>query len=144
MRIVDLKEGEYCTRDKWGYRESRGALCIGLHNGKLTYFDRGRPSSNVRCNSSAYTYNDFALCTQHAKPLKQATEKENTMKYQDITIAVITSDNTTKTFENEEQALDWIADTLDQSPRTKFTMFKPYQKIEPKRQSLAELITKIG
>ena len=55
----------------------------------------------------------------------------------------MTSNNVTKTFIDEDTALDWIKDTLENSPKCSFVMFKPYQKIEPKRRLLTDLIIKI-
>ena len=65
------------------------------------------------------------------------------LRLNNIKVIVVTSDNITKTFIDEESALDWIKDTLENSPKCSFVMFKPYQKIEPKRRLLTDLIIKI-
>ena len=152
MKILELQEGMYCTRDNWGHRGSQG-LCIGLYGGSLAYFDNGEFSSRVRKHSSAFSYNDFRLCTVKGrcphpddfnKQTAQLMPKENTMKYEDVKIVVITNkDKNPVPFTTEEDALDWIADVLEDNPRTNFTMLKPYQEIKPKRMSLRDLITKI-
>ena len=141
MKITDLLPGEYCTRPHWGNYHSHSDLAIGrTMDGDLCYYYKGKFSSVVTKHSSAYDYSNFTLCNKKAQPLP----KEPTMKYTEIKIIVASSNqNTTKAFESEESALDWIADQLDNAPRTKFTMFKPYQKVEPKRTILTELITKI-
>lgn len=141
MKVIDLKEGQYCTRPNWGHHRSVGKLCIGLVNGKLQYFDKGKFSSNVRKYSTAYNYTNFKLCGIDAQPIKEgSTMKED---YKEVTVVVTTSEGQVEGFKTEDDALDWIGDTLEKSPRVKFTMFKPYQKIEPKRPSLADLIIKI-
>ena len=65
------------------------------------------------------------------------------MRLEGIKIIVMTSNNITKTFIDEESALDWIKDVLEDSPKCNFVMFKPYQKVEPKQRLLTDLITKI-
>jgi|LGOV01.1.fsa_nt_gb hypothetical protein len=158
MKIIELQEGMFCTRDNWGHRGSRG-LCIGIYGGKLSYFDNGEFSSVVRLGtgrystSSAFNYDDFRLCTINGrcphpddfnKQTAKLMPKENTMKYEDVKVIVITNkDKNPIPFPNEEDALDWIADVLEDNPRTNFTMLKPYQEIKPKRMSLKDLITKI-
>ena len=144
MRILELQPGQFMTRDNWGNRGSQGHLCIGRHaDGSLHYYDHGNRSSPVRQGSTAYSHTDFRLCQIDAQPLPK--EKENPMpQYQDIQIVVTSTTNQTpQAFATEDEALDWIAEKLENSPRTKFTMFKPYQKIEPKRPSLVDLIVKI-
>jgi len=152
MKITDLQEGMFCTRDNWGQRGSRG-LCIGIYGGSLAYFNNGEFSSRVRRFSSAFSYDDFRLCNVRGEDVLQAgfnkqtaqiMPKENTMKYEDVKVVVITNkDKNPVPFANEEEALDWIADVLEDTPRTNFTMLKPYQEIKPKRMSLKDLITKI-
>lgn len=65
------------------------------------------------------------------------------MRLKGIKVAVLTSDNITKIFINEDATLDWIKDILENNPKYTFVMFKPYQKVEPKQKLLTDLITKI-
>ena len=139
MKITDLEEGQYCTRDNWGNQGSRGHLCIGMEGGKFYYFDRGeKQTRGVRSNSTAYGHSDFRLCDKYAKKVK-------TMKYEDTKVIVLDNkSNQAKGFDNEDKALEYIEDMLEINGRTKFIMYKPYQKIEPKRTLLKDLIQKIG
>jgi len=77
MKVIDLMSGQFCTRPNWGNKFSRGHLCIGNVNGIFYYFERGSLSQQVRPNSSAYSYADFTLCDQSAKPITK--QKENKM-----------------------------------------------------------------
>lgn len=135
MHIRELQEGYYARRDWYCNKHS---LCIGNINGVLIYFKNGVAQEEVRTKSSAYNYTDFVLCTREAKPIKEIT-----MRYGEITHLVTTSDNCLKGFKSEKEALDYISDEFEANGKLKFTMFKAYQKIEPKRPSLADFITKI-
>ncbi|MCD5415162.1 MAG: hypothetical protein LR001_09260 [Clostridiales bacterium] len=48
------------------------------------------------------------------------------MRLKGIKVAILTSDNITKTFIDEDATLDWIKDILENNPKYTFVMFKPY------------------
>jgi len=140
MTVTELRVGEFCTRDNWGDSDT---LCIGRGNsGILYYLDCGGIRSRVKDYSTAYSYTDFKLCDNFANYIN--IKRTPIMKYEEVKILVVSNTRAaSKAFVSEDEALDWIADCLEESPRSKFTMFKPYQKVEPKRMSLKELIVKI-
>ncbi|NCB97347.1 MAG: hypothetical protein EOM36_03175 [Bacteroidia bacterium] len=63
--------------------------------------------------------------------------------YYSASIIVATNSNSSALFDTEASALEWIAGKLEEAPRTKFKMFKPYQTVEPQIPDLSSLIKKI-
>ena len=143
MHTYDFEYGKFYTREAWKHSSSTRNLALTIPNedSYATYYDDGYKGNKLSSNSHVRNYNDFIECTKNAKIIK--TTKEPKMEYKKTKIVVTTSEEKIYRFETEEDALEKIADILEDKPRTKFTMFKPYQKVEPKRITLADLITAI-
>lgn len=60
MRITELAEGQYCTRNWYNGKKQ---LVIGRNQLGLFYIERGSVVSRVRDDSTAYGHVDFELCT---------------------------------------------------------------------------------
>ena len=146
MKLVDVPPGAYVTRP-WYKRNSRNMLRIYVNTNEVpVYIDNTVASRGVVVtkHSSAWGYTDFELCDSIGNPLTNQTQiKETPMNHATTNIVVISSDNTVRCYTTEAGALEAIAAKLEEAPRTKFTMFKPYQAIEPKVPDLSDLIRKI-
>lgn len=145
MKLVDVPPGAYVTRP-WYKRNSRNMLRIFISTNEIpVYVDNTTTSRSVVTKySSAWGYTDFELCDSAGNPLTNQTQiKETPMNHATTKIVVTASDNTIKGYATEAEALEAIAAKLEEAPRTKFTMFKPYQAIEPKVPDLSDLIRKI-
>ena len=129
MCIKDLLEGQWVTRDSWHKDKD---LSITMIHGELWYMECGVKSSKVKSSSTAHSYSDFYLCN-----------KGNVMAMEEVKVIVGSGNGVIRVFNTEELALEYIADTLKDSPRTTFYMFKPYQMIKPKPVDLSELIVKL-
>lgn len=136
MKLSDVKLYEFVTREVWLHR---GLFITRTSSNNFRY--QGAGNTLVSKSSVIRDYTDFIYCDKFGRPLKN--KKENKVKYDETKIVVTSSNGKMMSFENEGDALDAIADELEGSPRTKFTMFKPYQAIEPKRAVLTDLIRKI-
>lgn len=64
-------------------------------------------------------------------------------QYKNTKVITLSDNGSLTAHETEDEALEWIADKLEANPRIKHIMFKPYQKVEPKRPNLKDLITKV-
>ena len=151
MRLVDVPSGSYVTRP-WNRRNNHNKLRIFVYNysGDRRYVYRSNlePPTRVPSNSSAWTYDDFVFCDIDGNILKTQpnlnTTKDTTMAtLYSAKIIVATNSNVSASFNTEAEALEWVAGKLEEAPRTKFKMFKPYQSIEPKIPDLSSLIKKI-
>ncbi len=129
MQIKQLKIGQRARRPTYDdklYIERR-------LDGKLTY--RGYDNTQlVRSNSTAYDKSDFIL-------IKGTNDMQSYKETSHIVIDNKTA--TTMYLKSEEEALEYIEDSLEVNPRAKFKVFTPSLKVEPKRQSLTELITRL-
>ena len=148
MRLIDVPVGSYVTRP-WYKRNERNKLRIFgyISRGKMiyTYISNCQNRTFVSTSSSAWGYDDFVFCDIDGNILKtQPHQKDTTMATSyNAKIIVATNSNLSASFNTEAEALEWIADKLEEAPRTKFKMFKPYQSIEPKIPDLSSLIKKI-
>ena len=148
MRLIDVPIGSYVTRP-WYKRNERNKLRIFVYasDGKMiyTYISNCQNRAFVSTSSSAWGYDDFVFCDIDGNILKtQPLQKDITMATSYAAkIIVVTNSNLSASFDTEANALEWIAGKLEEAPRTKFKMFKPYQSIEPKIPDLSSLIKKI-
>ena len=148
MRLIDVPSGSYVTRP-WYKRNERNKLRIFVYtsSGKMiyTYISNCQNRTFVSTSSSAWDYDDFVFCDIDGNVLKiQPHQKDTTMAaLYSAKIIVATNSNLTSSFNTEADALEWIAGKLEEAPRTKFKMFKPYQSLEPKIPDLSSLIKKI-
>ena len=148
MRLVDVPSGSYVTRP-WYKRNERNKLRIFVYNSCgdriYTYISNCQNRTLVAKTSSAWYYDDFVFCDIDGNILKtQPHQKDTTMAASySAKIIVATNSNLSASFDTEADALEWIAGKLEEAPRTKFKMFKPYQSIEPKIPDLSSLIKKI-
>lgn len=142
MRVTDVKPGEYISRDNWGTNKQ---LAITRNdNFALVYINKGQETnpSIVGYNSSAYGYDDFYLSDKYGNKLTK--QKETQMKQEEISF-IVTNNKTTeiKSFKDELDRDDYIADMLDKHSRIRFYIFEPTMKVEPKAFNLSELFQKI-
>lgn len=133
MKITDLEIGKSCYREDW----KKSYLTIKrISMNSWGYFEHGEFSSMLKNNSTSFNHDDFKLVC-----------KEQKMKIEDVKVIILeTSKETNKAsrqFESEDEALDYISDRLEESPRSRFIMFRPYQKVTPKRVDLKGLIESI-
>lgn len=149
MRLVDVPSGSYVTRP-WSKRDERNKLRIFVYNSCgdriYTYISNCQNRTTLVAKaSSAWDYDDFVFCDNAGNILKnQPHQKDTTMAVlYSAKIIVATNSNLSASFNTEAEALEWIAGKLEEAPRTKFKMFKPYQSIEPKIPDLSSLIKKI-
>ena len=149
MRLIDAPPGSYVTRT-WYKRNERNKLRIFVYTsgGKMvcTYISNCQKHALVSTSSSAWGYDDFVFCDIDGNILKtQPHQKDTTMAtHYSARIIVATNSNLSASFDTEASALEWIAGKLEEAPRTKFKMFKPYQSIEPQIPDLSSLIKKIA
>lgn len=147
MRLIDVPPGSYVTRS-WYKRNERNKLRIFVYTsrGKMiyTYISNCQNRTFVATTSSAWDYDDYVFCDEDGNILENQPQKEQLMATcYSAKIIVTTNNNTSASFDTEESAFEWIAAKLEEAPRTKFKMFKPYQTIEPKIPDLSSLIKKI-
>lgn len=148
MRLVDVPSGSYVTRP-WSKHNERNKLRIFVYNSCgdriYTYISNGQNRTLVPTRSSAWDCDDFVFCDIDGNILKtQPHQKDTTMATSySAKIIVVTNSNLSASFDTEADALEWIAGKLEEAPRTKFKMFKPYQSIESKIPDLSSLIKKI-
>ena len=127
MRLIDVLPA-YTSRGKMIY----------------TYISNCQNRTFVATTSSAWDYDDYVFCDEDGNILENQPQKEQLMATcYSAKIIVTTNNNTSASFDTEESAFEWIAAKLEEAPRTKFKMFKPYQTIEPKIPDLSSLIKKI-
>lgn len=148
MRLIDVPVDSYVTRP-WDHRNERNKLRIFVYisHGKrtYTYIANCQNRTFVSKSSSAWNYDDFVFCDNDGNILKtQPHQKDTNMAtYYSASIIVATNSNSSALFDTEASALEWIAGKLEEAPRTKFKMFKPYQTVEPQIPDLSSLIKKI-
>ena len=158
MRLIDAPRGSFVTRN-WYLRNDKDKLRIYVEETVTDTKSRPRciyVSSNqdevpgiVTDTSTAWGYDDFVLCDRYGNVLinqnQNQNQKDNTMAHPGYNskVIVVTNSNLSASFNTEAEALEWIADKLEEAPRTKFKMFKPYQSIEPQVPDLSSLIKKI-
>ena len=142
MKIVDINCGEYVTRPHWkNLVITRSATTFKLMYVSNQNSNKGE-IKEVKENSSSHYYDDF-IYTDAPKNFKNIKDTIK-MDYDKINLIVINNKTQeVKCFETEEQAHEYIEDKLEISSRTKFTVFKPIYKIEPKVSLLKDLITYI-
>jgi hypothetical protein len=117
MRLEQLKEEQYFTRTDY-----KPGLAIGILRGRPCYIEDGKWGSFITKNSTAWEHRDFAYTTKAGTPTttKKPKPKEPTMKREEITTIVATN-SVVKQFKSEDDALEWIAAELENSPRDQFT-----------------------
>lgn len=148
MRLVDVPSGSYVTR-AWPKRNNVNKLRIFVYTscGALTYtyISNSQNREPVTSSSTAWSYDDFVFCDINGNILKIQPHQQDTLMATLYTakIIVATNSNVSASFDTEASALEWIADKLEEAPRTKFKMFKPYQSVEPKVPDLSSFIKKI-
>ena len=150
MRLKDAPVGSYVAR-AWYARNHKNKLRIHVYQSTKTDSIQYRYIDNtcsgygtVRINSTAWDYDDYVFCDKDGNILENQPQKEQLMATcYSAKIIVATNNNTSASFDTEESAFEWIAAKLEEAPRTKFKMFKPYQTIEPKIPDLSSLIKKI-
>ena len=154
MRLIDAPRGSFVTRN-WYRRNDKNKLRIYVE--KAVTDTKSRPrciyvSSNqdevpgvVTDTATAWEFDDFVLCDKDGNILINQNQKDSTMTHPEYSskVIVVTNSNLSASFNTEAEALEWIADKLEEAPRTKFKMFKPYQSIEPQIPDLSSLIKKI-
>ena len=148
MKLEDVPQGHFVTRNYVHAYSSN--LCI-LHTleGEFHYYSDGKPSSIVNEQSSAWKRTDFIYCDIHANKLKANPAKEKQMdnlttsKREDATIVVMNQSGKLNAFANEDDAMEFIGDKLQENPRTRFSLFEMYGEIKPKKFDLKELFHKV-
>ena len=148
MRLVDVPSGSYVTRAS-NNRNNVNKLRIFVYNSCgdriCTYISNSQNCAPVTRGSIDWGYDDFVFCDMNGNTLKiQPYQKDTTMAtLYTAKIIVATNSNLSASFDTEANALEWIAGKLEEAPRTKFKMFKPYQSVEPKVPDLSSFIKKI-
>ena len=154
MRLIDAPRGSFVTRN-WNQRNALNRLRIYVDNTATDVKNRPKcyyESSNtnefprlVLPTSTAWHYNDFVFCDTDGNILKTQPHQKDTIMatHYSASIIVATNSNSSASFDTEASALEWIAGKLEEAPRTKFKMFKPYQTVEPQIPDLSSLIKKI-
>ena len=130
MILYDLNIGEFAQRKAWANKELR-VKRESLYT--FVYYEGTKRTRRLSPESVCFAYNDFIK-------IKEENEMKNVMK--SAKIIVVAEGERDKYFETEEAALDYIAYELEETPRTTFYMFKLYQKVQPKRPDLSDLIVK--
>jgi len=130
MLIHRLKIGEFAKREVWTDRE----LMIKREGpNDFFYYEGTERKGKVAAKSICFIHNDFI----------KINKKETKMKdIKEIKVIVTTNIGCSEYFKTEEEALDYIADKLEDNPRTTFYMYKLYQKVQPERPDLSKLIIK--
>lgn len=150
MKLKDVPVGSYVTRP-WYKRNYKNKLRIHVYQLTKTvsiqyrYIDSTCSGYRiVPINSTAWDYDDYVFCDKDGNILENQPQKEQHMATcYSAKIIVATNTNVSASFDTEDSALEWVAAKLEEAPRTKFKMFKPYQTIEPKIPDLSSLIKKI-
>lgn len=122
--------------------QDRQLLVECREDGTYWYINPNQKPTELRDNSSGFTRNDFVII-EMKQTKKKGIKKMNKKEYEATKVIVMSSTGVMTTHETEDEALEHIADVLEQDPRIKHTMFKAYQKVEPQRMSLKDLIKPI-
>jgi len=126
MTLYDLNIGEFAQRKAWANKELK-VKRESLYT--FVYYEGTKRTRRLSPESVCFAYNDFIKI-----------KGENEMK--NVKVIVVVEGERDKYFETEEAALDYVAYELEETPRTTFYMFKLYQKVQPKRPDLSDLIVK--
>ena len=142
MKLIDAKPDSFITRDYDLKSNKTLAIYIPKRSCEnLVYYVNGTPERSLRKNSIAYLNNDFVYCDRYANPIKS---KDIIMHTKNAKVIVTTSTDSMNSFVSEEDALLWITEIWQKAPNTKFTMFKPYQTVEPEVPDLKRFIKAIS
>ena len=144
MKLTSLKKGVY-TRPKW-----RSLAVVKLNNGDY-YVDIGLENGvkPLRADSTAYKACDFEelkdeyLLEIIYKQVKKFLGAKMFKTGEEVKVVVVGSDCMCVGFSSEEEALEFIADRLEDNSKLEHTMFKPYQKVVPRKVDLSDLIVKL-
>ena len=144
MKLTSLKEGVY-TRPKW-----KSLVVVRINNGDY-YVDIGLEAGvkPLRPDSTAYKACDFEeLKDEHLlgiiyKQVKKFLGAKMFKTSEEVKVVVVGSDGACAGFASEEEALEFVADRLEDNNKLEHTMFKPYQKVVPRKVDLSDLIVKL-
>ena len=144
MKLTSLKEGVY-TRPKWR------SLVVVKFNNVDYYVDIGLEAGvkPLRPDSQSYKACDFEelkdkyLLEVIYKQVKKFLGANMFKMSEEVKVVVVGSDGACAGFASEEEALEFIADRLEDNSKLEHTMFKPYQKVIPRKVDLSDLIVKL-
>ena len=144
MKLIELGVGVY-SRHKW-----RSLVVVKSNDGDY-YVDIGLEEGvkPLRSDSTAYKACDFEelkdkfLLDVLYKQVKKFLGVKMFKNADEIKVVVVGSDCSCGVFSSEEEALEFIADKLEDNSKLEHTMFKPYQKVVPKKVDLSDLIVKL-
>ena len=105
------------------------------------YIANGVASAPVRKVSSAHQYDDFVYSDSTGTTIPEGTLMPSF--YKSTKIIVTVNNEQMQPFASEEDAIQWITAQWSKQPSLKFTMFKPYQRIEPEVPDLSRFIKPI-
>ena len=148
MRLINCGYGIY-ARPQW---LARSKPLVAVHNKQGTYYVC--PDDDTCClireASTAYKYDDFEQ-VRYSKLIEQvygtiAKHLDGVYMVKnilDIKVVVMSSNGVSAAFESEEEALNYIADIIEEDNKAQHIMLKPYQKVVPKRVDISKLIVKL-
>ena len=144
MKLSSLKDGVY-SRPKW-----RSLVVVKTNLGNY-YVDIGLENGvkPLRADSTAYKACDFEelkdeyLLEIIYKQVKKFLGAKMFKTGEEVKVVVVGSDCMCVGFSSEEEALEFIADRLEDNSKLEHTMFKPYQKVVPRKVDLSDLIVKL-
>ena len=144
MKLTELGVGVY-SRPKWK------SLVVVKSNDGDYYVDIGleKGVKPLRSDSTAYKACDFEefkdkyLLEVIYKQVKKFLGAKMFKTSEEVKVVVVGSDGMCVGFVSEEEALEFIADRLEDNSKLEHTMFKPYQKVVPRKVDLSDLIVKL-
>ena len=148
MRLINCGYGIY-ARPQW---LKRSKPLVAVRNKQGTYYVC--PDDDTCClirgESTAYKYDDFEQVS-YSKLIEQvygtvAKHLDGVYMVQnilDIKVVVMSSNSVSAAFESEEEALNYIADIIEDDNKTQHIMLKPYKKAVPFKVNLSDLIVKL-
>ena len=142
MRLDEADPGTYVARD-WDpkNRYKRMAIAVPICGLSYQYLINGNIVNTVRKDSIDWDYDDFVYSDEFGTPLTKGTSM--CPIYKNIKIIVAVNDERIQSFASEDDALQWITSQWAKQPTLKFTMFKPYQTVEPEIPDLSRFIKPI-
>lgn len=134
MRLADLQPGQHCTRAEWATKApGNGPLIVTRPNADatLTYL---HSNSIVSAVARGRQYNDFFLCNESGHPV------DSTDRFLSTGYILLSSTGDVTPCVDMDFLETRVRQKLDGSPATKFRIYKLHAVIEPRIQSLQDML----
>ena len=148
MKLIEGGVGIY-ARPQWLTR-SKPLVIVVHYTGTYYVCVDDDNICEVRAASTSYKYDDFKPVS-YSKLVEKIYKKFNKFlgvdsmapEVNDVKVVVLSSNGVSAMFTSEEEALNYVVDCVEDDNKTQHVMFKPYQKVVPKRADISSLIVKL-